>query len=217
MCFVWVVASFGGLAVFVLIVRKLFDSRTLPGGFRMPAIALELVRDEKQLEDLLREYPSWKAHKDLKMDLFVFIPVYVLLFGTLVYSLAWGGTLPYTPFLGIAVFLCIVGAALCDVVENLRTFAVLRTPNRAAVRRVRRAACIKWSLLFIAMALLAIPFAWQGGWFLIVATLYLAAAGVGALGLIRHPPLIEWAFALIGLALVPTGEALFAMVGKMLV
>jgi hypothetical protein len=211
MYFVWVVSTLGGLAIFLGTVWRLLRSRPLRSGFRLPALALELVQDEEQVKAIEEKYPPERIRRDLRLDLFVFIPLYLALFLALGYWLLRSDALPYAHLLGIAASLCVAGAALFDVLENLRTFSVLRQLNQSGVDRIRRAALAKWSLFFVMMALLAIPFAWQGGWLLIVAAIYLIAAGTGIIGLVWHRPLIEWAFALVGLALAPTGEAIYAI------
>ena len=212
---VWVIGTLGGLGIFSTSVWRLLGSRRLPGGFRLRAIALELVRDEGQLRNLLKEccYPPDKAEKDLKLDDRILIPAYAILFVALTVSLLRSGALPNS--LGAAVLLCVTGAALSDYWENHRARAVLRARDQTTLDRLRPVAYAKWALLFVLMALLAVAFARQGGWFVIVAAIYLATAGVGSLGLLgRRPPLVEWAFALMRLALAVTGAALLLAIAR---
>jgi hypothetical protein len=205
--FLRVAAPLGGLAVLGATVPKLLGSHPLPGGFRLPVIALELVENVEQVNHIKGVLSPDEIRRALNFDLYAFIPLYVALFLALSYWLI-RRDIPYAYFLGIAVGSCVVGAAVFDVIENAQTFSALRELDQLAVDRIRQAALVKWSLFFVMMALLAVPFAWRGGWVFAVAGVYLAAAGVGVMGVIGNRPLIEWAFALVGLALIPTGEAI---------
>ena len=209
MWFLRVAAPLAGLAILGMTLPKLLGSQPLPGGsgFRLRVIALELVENEDQVNKIQRVYPPNEIRAELNLDLYVIIPLYVALFIALSYWLI-RRNMPYAYFLGTTLASCVVGAALFDVTENLQTFSALRELDQLIVDHIRQAAFVKWSLFFVMMGLLAVPFAWRGGWVLAVAGVNLAAASVGVLGLIWYRPLIEWAFALIGLALVPTGEAI---------
>jgi hypothetical protein len=83
--------------------------------FRLPIIALELVEDEEQVEEIKVKCSSRKIKGDLCFDLFAIIPIYTVLFVALGYWLFWRDV-PYARLLGVAVGLCAVGAALLDIV-----------------------------------------------------------------------------------------------------
>jgi hypothetical protein len=62
-------------------------------------------------------------------------------------------------------------------------------------------------MLSVMMLLMAAPFVWRGGWVLMIGILYGLTGVIGVLGVLWHHSLLEWFFALIGLALLPTGRA----------
>jgi hypothetical protein len=74
------------------------------------------------------------------------------------------------------------------------------------------AALVKWWLFVAVMGLLAAAFMHFDGKVQRVAVLYLIAAAVGAAGLLQHYPLVEWFFVLLGVALIPTGAAIWSVV-----
>jgi hypothetical protein len=193
----------------ILIALPSFISpKPLPGGFHRQALALELVRNPDDIEQITRVYPPPEVNRDLMLDTSVFIPLYVLLFLSISLWLA-GSHVPRPLLLAGVIAACVLLAGAFDVAENLRQWAILERADQAGADRVRHAALVKWFLLFFMTAVLSLPFLRRRSWVRTVGILYLLTAAVGITGVLdasRHP-LIEWGFTILGLALLPTGEA----------
>jgi len=210
MWFIRIFAPLGGCLLLLTAVQSFIKPvKDLPRGFRKKALALELVQNTDEAEQILKVYKPEEVNRDLKFDTFAFIPLYVLQFLALSIWLK-GRDVPYASVLAIAIGACIVLAGLFDVLENLGQWAILKKLDQAGVNRIRQAALLKWFLLFLTMACLSIPFLWRRNWVVLVGLLYLATAAIGLLGVFSSSqrPLIEWAFSLLGVALLLTGEAI---------
>ena len=204
-----IMSFLAGLSILVLTARSLFSPvpSSLPHGFQARALALELVESTEDVKTIEAVYPASEIRNELNLDLYLFIPFYLLLFLGLGAWLSYSD-IPYARMLGIAVAVCVIVAALWDVIEDLRTFSVLRDLNLASVDGIRQAALIKWTMLSLMMLLMAVPFVGRGGWVLIVGILYGLTGVIGVLGVVWDHSLLEWFFALIGVALLPTGKAM---------
>jgi hypothetical protein len=150
---------------------------------------------------------------------FLFIPSYALLFATLGWLLG-RGNYRLAVWAGVAIATCSAGAAVFDVLENLRIFRVLDArladTTQPMLDSLRSASLVKWAFVFISMALLSpivflrrelfnLPKAPRltAAFGAVVALAYMLAAVVGVIGLIRNP-LIEKASAFMSLALLLT-------------
>ena len=204
-----IMSLIAGLSILALTARGLFSAAPLrlPHGFHARALALELVESTEDIKTIEAVYPASVIRDELNLDLYIFIPFYLILFLALGAWLSWSN-IPYARLLGIAVAACVIVAALWDVIEDLQTFSVLRDLNQTSVDSIRQAALIKWTMLSVMMLLMAVPFVWRGGWVLMIGILYGLTGVIGVLGVLWHHSLLEWYFALIGLALLPTGKAI---------
>lgn len=204
-----IMSFLAGLSILALTVRSLFSPvpLPLPHGFHARALALELVESIEDVKTIEAVYPASEIRSELNLDLYLFIPFYLILFFALSAWLSWCD-IPYSRLLSIAVATCVIVAAVGDVIEDLRTVSVLSDLNQASVDGIRQAALIKWTIFSVMMFLMAVPFAWRGGWVLMVGILYGLTGAIGVLGVLWHHSLLEWFFALIGLALLPTGKAI---------
>ena len=143
---------------------------------------------------------------------FLFIAVYWLLFiamSRILYSSAtnferspvlFGDHPPYCALvLSVVVVMTGTAAALADIIENKRILAILNMPSgdqaeKQAVR-IRRAAVLKFTMIFITIAVLALTFLLRTDLSSIIGYLYLAGALMGIVGLASPlRQLIEWAF-----------------------
>src|SRR5262245_36868488 len=110
-----------GLTSFVF-PKILLGSASFPGGFRLRAIALELVRTPDDFKEILTEYPANEVRADLAADTYKFIPLYTVLFVVAAMCLGAAGT-------RFEVVVAIASAAVAmagfDLLENFRTETAL--------------------------------------------------------------------------------------------
>jgi len=153
------------------------DEREAEGtlaGIKMPALAMEFVKDAAEVETFLGERDPEgdsamrrKIRRALAWDN-AFIAAYWLLFAGLSALLArrdfsLGG---WNPALWLAVFaaLCATGAAVSDTVENARTTTLLgaNPVTGPLLRGVAAASFQKWLLIGLATLALSTVFLWGG-------------------------------------------------------
>lgn len=198
------------------------SEKQFSSGFTKHVLAIELVRTNSDVQEIVgelgdpnREVMRGKVQKD-----FFFIPSYALLFAALGWLLR-RSNYRFAIWVGAAIVACAAGAAVFDVIENLRIFRVLdarladTTPTM--LDSLRSASLVKWALVFLAMALLS-PIAFlrrelftlpigqprlAAVFGVIIALAYLLAAIIGLIGL-KQNPLIEKASILMSLALLLT-------------
>ncbi|HEX8183716.1 MAG TPA: hypothetical protein VF747_03165, partial [Blastocatellia bacterium] len=155
-----------GLTVYSMLVNKrTYPKRPLPGGMSKHVLALELAKSKEEVEMVLGngEEESSKTirkmmREDLKGDSYIFIPVYWLLLVAMSWLLTQR-TRNWAIWAGLAAGVCVSGAAIFDYLENAGISAVLDTPVAGVTGQmalaIRRPSLVKWALLFIAMGLLA--------------------------------------------------------------
>jgi hypothetical protein len=183
----------------------------LPQGYRLPGIALDLARDSRTVLKLFRAKkpdgttPTTRAfRRDLKLDQYIVVPLYILLFVAVGLWLV-GGTALYARWLGIAGMVCVALAGLFDTLENIRTFRVLDAVDDppladAVVDRMRQASVAKWAFIAGTLVFLSVPFLVNPR-SIVVGVISLLTAVVFAVGLAGHRPLVEWGFGSMGLTL----------------
>jgi hypothetical protein len=196
--------------------------RHFSSGFTNHVIAIELVRTREEVLGIVgepgdpnREVMRGKVWKD-----FFFIPSYAVLFAALGWLLG-RSNYRFAIWVGAAIVACSAGAAVFDVIENLRILHVLDArladTTQTMLDRLRSASLVKWAFVFIAMALLA-PIAFlrrelftlpigpprlAAVLSVILALAYLSAGVIGLIGLTQYP-LIERASIFMALALLLT-------------
>lgn len=204
-----------GAGILFLTVPKLFrpPPRGLPAGQRLPGVSLEVAKNAEEVADIITNAPrpTHEIRRELRLDQYLVIPLYALLFVALGVWLT-SRRLPFAAGLGVAVCALIALAAYFDRQENRRTFDVLDAFDAGAlgnslVERMRRASLLKWGFIAAALAVVSVAF-FLSGRCMAVAFIYLLATVSFAIGISLHRPGIEWGFALMGLALLPTGEAI---------
>jgi hypothetical protein len=201
-CLMWFIRVFAPIAGFLMLliaVQSFVKPKPLPRGFRRPALALELVHDTTEANQITAVYMPSDIKRDLMLDSCIFIPLYILLFLSLSFWLI-GSEMPHAFVLAAVIGVCITLAGQFDVLENLRQWAILERSDQSGVDRIRQAALVKWFLLFFVTAVLSIPFLWRGNWVMLVGLLYFLTAIVGCAGVLlpAHRPLVEWASTLLG-------------------
>lgn len=210
-----IVAPLLGLGILFLTVPKLLcpPPPGLPEGQCLPGVSLESARNTEEVTNIIGKVPrpTDEVRKELRIDQYLSIPIYVLLFVALGVWLT-SRNQPLAVVFGIAVIICIVLAAHFDYKENNRTFSVLsafdtQSLNDSAVKQMQQASLLKWGLIAAALAIMSVPF-FQSGRLIVVACIYALATISFAIGIMGYRPGLEWGFALMGLALLPTGEAI---------
>lgn len=210
--------GFAGLAllVFGIIAAGVIGKKpSRLDGIRMPVLAMEFVESEDELHALIGTPRSQDAEdhkarawlmKGIRFD-YGFIALYWLLFVLIAWMLARRDG-AWMPWLGAAAALAITGAALFDVVENVRMTRVIETVQLAG-NDVAFAGFSKWLLSFVAIGLLSFAFFGQGGWIWWIGLVCVAITAVGVAGLValRMGPggliIIQRAFQLMTMLLLP--------------
>ncbi|HVN84974.1 MAG TPA: patatin-like protein [Candidatus Binatia bacterium] len=179
----------------------------LPDGIKLPGLALELMREPDEPELVKMAGPidgpvrdTWRAQTDLD---FVVIASYWALLVAL--SGLCVGLSPIGVWLGGAAAIAATAAAFFDVLENLRTYAVLDATSEipARLRLTRQASRCKWGALFSAVGLIGgsmlsravVPLWLVGGSFVVTAV-------VGGVGVIRHNRMIQTGYFMLLVAFV---------------
>ena len=219
----WIVARFNAL-LSKLAAKKLkyedaktnkqSDEPEIPGGFRSWLTAIRFASSKAEIEKIIGQRGDARrdAMQESIMAEFLFIAVYWLLFmamSRILYlsatsfersPVAFGDHSPYCALaLSIIVVLTGTAAALTDIVENKGILKILDMPSNDEAEKqagkIRRAAVLKFTMVFITIAVLALTFLLRTDSISIIGYLYLAGALMGIVGLASPlRQLIEWAF-----------------------
>jgi len=163
----------------------------LPGGFKGRVLAMEFVSNKVDVEKILA--PDVTLNREVMQTVlmidFVWIGCYGLLFVT-ISMLLMRRRCPWARYLGFVALIAGVASAAFDVRENRRILAVMsQFPyDQNLVNQVNDAALLKWTLGFVAIALLAIAFQdlnnKLANW---ISISFIVTAVVGFVGLWRYP------------------------------
>jgi len=191
------------LAVSIIIVSRQFEKvkeGELPGGFAGRGPAMQFVQTTDDVKAVLGTDTSHNIEvmkRALNVDYF-FIGCYALLYLS-ISRLLMKRNCPWARYLGIVALVAGLGAAVADVRENRAILQVLgETPDylQTSVNMINDAALLKWTLTFVAIALLAVAFqdleSRLARW---ISISYIITAVVGFAGL--------WNHALFALAFIP--------------
>jgi hypothetical protein len=179
----------------------------LPGGFQGRVLAMEFVSNTTDVEKILA--PDVTHNRAVMQTVllidFVWIGCYGLLFVS-ISLLLMKRRCPFARYLGLLAFIAGVASAAFDVRENQKILAVMsQFPyDQNLVNQVNDAALLKWTLGFVAIALLAIAFQdLANRWANWISISFIATAAVGFIGLWRYP--------LLGLVAIPLLIALLLL------
>jgi hypothetical protein len=193
------VRTIGVLAVLVIvvaiwmgIVSRQFGPQPaeLPGKFQGRVLAMEFVGEVSDIGKVLAPDTSHNARvmRNVIMIDFLWIACYGLLF-IAISSLLARRNCPWARYLGILALVAGVAAAAFDLRENVEILKALSCSpcDQSVVNRINDAALSKWTMSFVAMALLAIAFQDLNNrlahW---ISVTFIVAALVGFIGLWRH-------------------------------
>ncbi len=198
------------VAIWMAIVQGQFEKipeAGLPGGFQGRVLAMEFVSNTTDVEKILAPDVTHNraVMQTVLMTDFVWIGCYGLLFVT-ISLLLMKRRCPFARYLGFLALIAGVASAAFDVRENQRILAVMsQFPyDQNLVNQVNDAALLKWTLGFVAIALLAIAFQdlanRLANW---ISISFIVTAVVGFIGLWRYP--------LLGLVAIPLLIALILL------
>lgn len=197
------IRAVGGFA-FVFIAYSIWmgskKAQGLPDGYRSPVLALELVKSEADIKQIVKAESGEAAkiierstHKD-----FGFILVYALAFIAVSLLLAKMNRDYYLRLMGCFAAGSVALAALLDLEENrgmLRAVAGEASDSLAAAS-IRHASFAKWALLFIFALLVGLLLFLRRDFFAIPAGFLLVAALLGFYGVLANffKPKFYWTF-----------------------
>jgi hypothetical protein len=182
------------VAILMAIMQGQFEKNPdngLPGGFQGRVLAMEFVSNTTDVDQILG--PTVPHNREIMQTVlmidFVWIGCYGLLFIT-ISLLLMKRRCPFARYLGFLALIAGVASAAFDVRENRRILAVMsQFPyDQNLINQVNDAALLKWTLGFVAIALLAIAFQdlnnKLANW---ISISFIVTAVVGFVGLWRYP------------------------------
>jgi hypothetical protein len=136
-------------------------ANSLPGGFKGRVLAMEFVATEADVEQILS--PDVSHNRDVMQKVitidFLWLVCYGLLFAAISFLLAKRNC-PWARYLSVVALVAGLGAAAFDIRENLGILKALDCSpcSHILINNINDAALLKWTMSFVAMALLAIAF-----------------------------------------------------------
>jgi len=192
-----------GILAFLFIAYSLWMGRMkaqgLPGGYRNPVLALELVKSGPDIEQIVKAESGAAAtfiKRSTKKD-FGFILVYALSFVALSLLLAKINVNYYTKLMGCFAAGCAALAAIFDLAENRGMLkAVDGEATDTLADNIRYPSLAKWALLFIFALLVGLLLVRRLDSFAIPAAFFLIATLLGLYGVLANffRPKYYWAF-----------------------
>ena len=181
-------------AVWMAIVSRGFlsvsQSERLPGNFKGHVMAMEFVNHVADIEAIVggKGHPNRDTMRKVTRIDFLWIACYALLFVAVSLLLA-RRSCPWAIYLAWVAGVCGVSAAVFDLSENWRILEVLDAPEvtQQMVNNIRDAAIVKWTLVFVTMALLAVTFFGMGWRVGLIGWAFAATALMGLVGLVHKP------------------------------
>ena len=182
-----------GVACFLLAAYSIWLGQMtvagLPGGYRNPVLALELVKDGNDIETIKSAeggkaipFVTKQVHKD-----FGYIVLYVVVFSWLALLLSFGHT-PSRSWLGWLTVLGVIVAGGLDVLENRGMLAALNsnTVTDSMANSIRYPSLGKWALLFVFSLVMGFLLLQTRGALRLTAVLFLVAGLSGLAGVITN-------------------------------
>jgi hypothetical protein len=155
-----------------------------PHPISKPVLAIEFIETPEQVCGILGTGESWKHNSqamrdDVRRD-YYFIASYALLYLSVSLLLARRSN-AWAVYLAFVATVCAVTAALFDVRENMAILKLLAEtpPDQLTVNAVRFAATIKWILIFVTSAILALTFLGSDRWVSLIGVLLTLTALLG--------------------------------------
>ena len=162
----------------------------LPAGYRNPVLALELVKDGQDIDQIngaeggiAIPFVTKQVYKD-----FGYIVLYVVLFCWLGFLFAIKQA-PEKPWLGWLIAACVIVAGVLDVLENRGMLAALKAQGEGTnslANSIRYPSLGKWALLFVFSCLLGLLLVQYRGVLRLTSLLFFIAALSGLAGVVLN-------------------------------
>jgi hypothetical protein len=194
----------------LLVGRPSFTNASEPvRGITDPWIALQMARNVQEVDAILGEAPS-PDREVMRMKQYVdfaFIATYLAI--ALVMSWALRRRMKMA---AIALAVCVAAVAVFDLLENLAILRLLpvglEDTTQAMINAIRAPSTLKWSLVSLAMVLVAIFYLDARRWYLrLLGLLDLAAGALTCWGMF-HNAWLPWAGAALFIALLASAATL---------
>jgi hypothetical protein len=175
------------------------EEMKIPLGLHMPALAIQFA-PFSQIQGFLGTARDSSTREQIRQGLhgdYFFIAMYWLLFVGMSALLATRSH-AWAVWAGVVAAICATSAAIFDVVENLRTAALLDAVKiqPELVDRVASAGFGKWLLISLATLVLSLVFV-RRDWLILLAVLYVLIGVTCIYGLLlRQPRFVELSFLL---------------------
>jgi hypothetical protein len=191
---------FGGLMGLVILAMTLPRLINKPvNQFHMDVLRLEWERDPKTVDEILGKLGRQIVLRDLAIDSFLIVPLYVAFFIGLAFTLRLSGS-ALSEVLFYAIIASIVIAGIADWFENYFTARLVSNRVSGSLIDLKYYACfIKWGFIAVTLLLASIAFLFQGNIWVPLAGF--ATVTVFGIGFIASRPLTQWGFALMGATL----------------
>jgi hypothetical protein len=187
------------VVVAILMIREQGQFQNIPeevmkrdrplGDFKGRVLAMEFVSDKSDIDKILGPdvaYNHGIMEKVLTID-FVWIGCYGSLFAA-ISLLLMRRRCPWARYLGFVALVAGLASAAFDVRENMKILAVMKSYDQHVVNQVNDAALLKWTLGFVAIALLGIAFQDLANRLAnLISIGFTVVAVIGFIGLCRYP------------------------------
>jgi hypothetical protein len=185
---IWIVAVLGFLFILYSVWMGQMCAKGLPDGYSNPVLALELVKDGRDIKKILAaedgealKFVRKSTYKD-----FGYIFVYALFFVCLSLLLS-GMDFSWARWTGYLAATCAVVAAVLDVIEDLGMLkAINGQASDSLANSIRYPSLAKWSFLFVFSLLVGLLLVARWDLFVIPAVCFLLAALLGLIGVISN-------------------------------
>lgn len=171
--------------------------------FNMQTVQLEWERDPNKAKEIIGKMGRDRTLRDLKLDSWVVVPLYIALFIWLAFHLKTVEH-PLGPVLFFAIIVTILIAGVFDLFENYYTARVVTGQTTQSLLDMKYYACfLKWALIAAALLLVSVAFLLRGN--TAVALTGFATVVVFVLSFIAFRPLVQWGFVLMGVTFLMIG------------
>ena len=199
-----------GLGITVGLIQAYYvtsqSGHLLPGGFHLPGLAIEMVRQPSEALEIEQIFPIPKLRKQVTAD-FGFIVLYTasfLSFSYWIFKRRFKGS----SILAVITVATALATAGFDVLENLRLYTIFdaaQNPRDWMIHNLHIATVLKWSFCFITVGLLSPLFLTRRDILVAAGVGLLVVAGLGLASLFTFVPALEIAFGVLGALLLVIG------------
>jgi hypothetical protein len=187
-----------GFAILAMTLPKLINKPL--NQFHLDHIGLEWERDFTKANGIIDRLGRERMMRELNIDSFLFVPVYVAFFILLAFHLR-----STSPSMGNFLFYGIIAgillAGIADWLENFYTYQIAKSAAPEGYAAFKYHACfVKWSLIALTVAFASFAFLFRGNIWAPLAGF--TTALVMLTGTAINHPLVQWGYCLMGFFLV---------------